>query len=388
MRFAGLFAGIGGFELGLSRAGHHTELLCEIDDAAQAVLAARFPGIRIASDVRELRRLPRDVDAICAGFPCQDLSQAGKTAGIDGARSGLVSEVFRLLETHDVPTVVLENVPFMLQLARGDAMRRIASRFEELGYLWAWRVVDAYGFGLPQRRERVLMVASRGLDPADVLLAEDKPLKRRETALGKYAHGFYWTEGVRGLGWAVDSIPTLKVGSSVGIPAPPAMLMRDGVVIKPEIRDAERLQGFDGDWTKPAEEHHRASRRWTLVGNAVSVRVAEWIGTRLGQPLKYDPARDGRFPSAGILPKAARFDGGRRYSVEISTDPLGLAPPHLHRFLQHPGTPLSARATGGFLSRTMRSQLRFPGGFLDALRAHHDRMLRLEQQFFGERRFA
>jgi DNA (cytosine-5)-methyltransferase 1 len=388
MRFAGLFAGIGGFEVGLSRAGHRTELLCEIDDAAKAVLAARFPGVRLASDIRELRRLPRKIDAICAGFPCQDLSQAGKTAGIDGARSGLVSEVFRLLETHDVPTVVLENVPFMLQLARGDAMRRIASRFEELGYLWAWRVVDAYGFGLPQRRERVLMVASRALDPADVLLAEDNPLKRRETALGKYAHGFYWTEGVRGLGWAVDSIPTLKVGSSVGIPAPPAMLMRDGVVTKPEIRDAERLQGFDADWTKPAEQVQRASRRWTLVGNAVSVRVAEWVGSRLRAPVDYDRSRDRTFPSIGLLPKAGRFDGTKRFAVEISTDPIGIQPPHLHTFLEHAGTPLSARATGGFLSRTNRSQLRFPAGFLDALRTHHDRMVRLDGQFFGERSVA
>lgn len=382
MKFAGLFAGIGGFELGLSRAGHRTELLCEIDEAAKAVLAARFPDIPLASDIRELRHLPRDVDAICAGFPCQDLSQAGKTAGIDGARSGLVSEVFRLLETHDVPTVVLENVPFMLQLARGDAMRRIASRFEELGYRWAWRVVDAYGFGLPQRRERVVMVASRAFDPADVLLAEDKPLKRRETALGKYAHGFYWTEGIRGLGWAVDSIPTLKVGSSVGIPAPPAILTRDGVVVKPDIRDAERLQGFDADWTRPAEAVVRASRRWTLVGNAVAVNVAEWIGKRLEHPLDYDRDRDRPFPETGLLPKAARFDGARRHAVDVSTDPVGNTPPHLHEFLRHPGAPLSARATSGFLARTKRSSLRFPPGFLEFLSAHHQRMLH-QDQFIG-----
>lgn len=382
MKFAGLFAGIGGFEFGLSRSGHHTELLCEIDDAAKAVLAARFPGVRLASDIRELRHLPRNVDAICAGFPCQDLSQAGKTAGIDGARSGLVSEVFRLLETHDIPTVVLENVPFMLQLARGDAMRRIAGRFEELGYQWAWRVVDAYGFGLPQRRERVVMVASRALNPADVLLAEDNPLKRRQTQLGKYAHGFYWTEGIRGLGWAVDSVPTLKVGSSVGIPAPPAILTRDGIVVKPDIRDAERLQGFAADWTKPAEETVRASRRWTLVGNAVAVPVAEWVGSRLREPLDYDRARDRPFPSVGLLPKSARFDGTRRHAIDISTDPVGTPPRHLHEFLLHPGAPLSARATGGFLSRTKKSSLRFPPGFLESLSAHHERMVH-HDRFFG-----
>src|SRR6266498_736755 len=83
---AGLFAGIGGIELGLSRSGHETDLLCEIDAAAGAVLEQRFPRIKRAADVRELGSLPRKVEIIAAGFPCQDLSQAGRTAGITGSR--------------------------------------------------------------------------------------------------------------------------------------------------------------------------------------------------------------------------------------------------------------------------------------------------------------
>lgn len=103
LRIAGLFAGVGGLELGFQRAGHEALMLCEIDEPAKAVLHARFPSVPLEHDVCALKSLPRDVDLVAAGFPCQDLSQAGKTAGIEGARSGLVGEVFRLLEKKRTP---------------------------------------------------------------------------------------------------------------------------------------------------------------------------------------------------------------------------------------------------------------------------------------------
>lgn len=116
-RVAGLFAGVGGLERGLHRAGHETLLLCENDAAATAVLSTRFAGIPLHQDVCSLNTLPRGATLVVAGFPCQDLSQAGMTAGISGSRSGLIGEVFRLLKTHRTPWLLLENVPFMLQLS-------------------------------------------------------------------------------------------------------------------------------------------------------------------------------------------------------------------------------------------------------------------------------
>ncbi len=80
---AGLFAGIGGIELGFHRAGHEPKLLCEIDPGALSVLQHRFPDVPLAKDVRAIKALPQ-VDIVTAGFPCQDLSQAGRTAGIGG----------------------------------------------------------------------------------------------------------------------------------------------------------------------------------------------------------------------------------------------------------------------------------------------------------------
>lgn len=370
VKVAGLFAGIGGFEHGLATAGHQTVLLCEIWKPARAVLADNMPDVPCASDVCELKTLPSEVDLLVGGFPCQDLSQAGLTAGIEGKRSGLVGEVFRLLDQRRVPWVVLENVPFMLQLNKGQAMRIVVEAFEARGYRWAYRVVNSLAF-LPQRRERVLIVATTtDVDPASVLLVDEAEPCLSETDLEKRAHGFYWTEGVRGLGWAPDAIPTLKNGSTVGIASPPAIMLPSGDVITPDIRDAERFQGFAENWTKAVADVGRASLRWSLVGNAVSVPVSNWLGQRLANPGSYVEARDGAMPVSGRWPKAARFDGDRRHAVCINAYPVWKARPALTTFLRHEGKPLSARATRGFLSRTERATLRFAAGFQDRLRDH------------------
>jgi DNA (cytosine-5)-methyltransferase 1 len=375
---AGLFAGIGGLERGLHRAGHRTVLLCENDPGATAVLAARFPKVPRHDDVTTLDCLPSSTTLVAAGFPCQDLSQAGQTAGIAGLRSGLVGEVFRLAEKHRMPWILLENVPFMLQLGRGRAMDHITGALERLGYHWAYRVIDARALGRPQRRRRVYILASLTADPRNVLFADEAgPVpESKDNESQKKACGFYWTEGIRGLGWAVDAIPTLKGGSTVGIPSPPAILLPTGEVVMPDLRDAERLQGFPSDWTQPAEAVGRTGRRWRLVGNAVSVPAAEWIGRRLAAP---GPLLD--FPVKPIRgapwPTAAWNVGRGRVAVEASEWPVRRPYQSLSEFLKHPARPLSVKATRGFLERTERSCLIFPPGFLDALRAHEIRMAKV-----------
>ena len=375
-QIVGLFAGIGGLERGLGRSGHETLLLCENEPAAMAVLSKRFPEISLHDDVRTLKALPRQTTLVVAGFPCQDLSQAGATKGIAGARSGLVGEVFRLIENHRTPWVLLENVPFMLQLGRGEAMNVITSAFESLGYRWAYRVVDARAFGRPQRRRRVYFVASRVGDPRTILFADEAgPVAEPELNGHPVACGFYWTEGTRGLGWAVDSVPTLKGGSAIGIPSPPAILMPDGRVVTPHICDAERLQGFPADWTKPAEAVAKRSSRWKLVGNAVSVPAAAWIGHRFAHP-----GRVKDFELVALIrhrqwPVAAWNVGEGRVRVSASEWPKRLKLTPLDAFLKHDPQLLSVKATSGFLARTRVAKLRFPPGLLAALEAHHGRMV-------------
>jgi len=333
------------------------------------VLAHRFDGIPNAGDVGNLKSLPSNVDLVAAGFPCQDLSQAGKTAGIRGTKSGLVGNVFRLIDRKRPNWVLLENVSFMLRLDGGSAMAHLVSEFEGRGYRWAYRVVNSLAF-LPHRRERVFFLASREGNPEDVLLVDEAEPVVLETLLTSHAHGFYWTEGTRGLGWGPDCVPTLKNGSTVGIPSPPAILLTNGEIVTPDIRDAERLQGLPPSWTKPAEAVGRASMRWSLVGNAVTKPVAAWIGRRLNAPKDYDRTRDGPVLTGPHWPKSARSDGRVRREVNISAFPVWRRRKPLESFLQYDPHLLSARATAGFLSRIEKSSLRFVPGFKERVRSH------------------
>jgi DNA (cytosine-5)-methyltransferase 1 len=372
----GLFAGIGGIELGLHRSGYVTELLCEIDRSAQAVLRTRFPHVLLEPDVRKMTSLPK-VELVAAGFPCQDLSQAGKTAGIAGRQSSIVASVFRLLRRpSSAPRwLLLENVPFMLQLQRGRAMRFLVDELEALGFMWAYRVIDTRAFGLPQRRQRVLLLASRTEDPRSVLFhgSEHEP---SPPDLEKVACGFYWTEGFTGLGWAVDAVPTLKAGSTIGIPSPPAIRMPlDRSIVTPDIRDAERLQGFPPDWTLPATDvSARAGVRWKLVGNAVSVPLAEWLGQRLHCPVQHDEQSDRLLTKAAQWPRAAWGMKGKAYRVDVSMWPVRQGYQHLGEFLEYPTKLLSERATAGFLRRIRASTLRFAKGFKRDIANHLKRM--------------
>jgi DNA (cytosine-5)-methyltransferase 1 len=368
----GLFAGIGGIEEGLRQAGHQTIALCEKDEAARAVLKAHFSLNEIDEDISKLEELP-EAGICAAGFPCQDLSQAGRTAGIRGQNSRLIGKVLGLLEHSPAPRWLwLENVPFMLALDGGSGMDWLASKLEGLGYTWAYRIVDTRSFGVPQRRRRVLILASKEADPRVPLLAQDAGHRSRPSPYAHLPQGFYWTEGNTGLGLVIGAIPTLKGGSGLGIPSPPAIwrrLERDFVI--PHIRDAERLQGFAADWTQAAEDAGFARRRWKLVGNAVSVPVARWLGERLRVEGRWDggeePFEEWKLSRRDRWPDAAWGRKGERFGVDVSDHPVQEEMVWLDDFLQHQPTPLSVRAAAGFYDRLTRSSLNYTQGFANDL---------------------
>lgn len=370
---AGLFAGVGGIELGLEHAGFETRFLCEWLPEARAVLERRFINAELCEDVNALVANPRyrlpDVDLVSAGFPCQDLSQCGRTAGIRGERSGLVDALLELLSRRKRGPrwLLLENVPFMLRLDRGLAMTHLTGCLEQLGFAWAYRVVDARSFGLPQRRERVVLLASRTEDPRSILFADEAGSNAPEEAEDDRPCGFYWTEGNRGLGWAYDSVPTLKAGSTVGIPSPPAIwLPAYDRFVAPRIDDAEAMQGFPRDWTSFAHTRPRLHDRlrWRLVGNAVPVPIAKWVGERIQRAGSFAASESRRLHPSEAWPTAAWGSAGARFVVDRSTWPVstrwsGLAARYGadgRRLLDRPG--LSARAASGFLGRIKRSPLR------------------------------
>jgi DNA (cytosine-5)-methyltransferase 1 len=147
--------------------------------------------------------------------------------------------------------------------------------------------------------------------------------------------------------------------------------------VVPEIRDAERLQGFPADWTLPAADLRRGRNgsRWRLVGNAVSVPVSAWLGQALREGgSHYDGSRDVLVEGEQPWPKAAWGRKGKVYRAQVSQWPRHDAYQHLSDFLWFEKLPLSQRATAGFLSRAEASTLRFPQGFLDAVARHLQRV--------------
>lgn len=383
MRMAGLFAGIGGIELGFKQAlgdDVQTELLCEWWEPAKAVLQVRFPGVDLHPDVRELRTLPSGLDVLAAGFPCTDLSQAGRTAGIGGTQSGLVGHVFDALRLAQIsnqrlPYLLVENVPNMLALDKGKAMAYLVREMESLGYRWAYRVVDTRFTGLPQRRRRVILLASTTHDPRDVLFAEDAG-ERDAADIADDAFGFYWTEGRGGLGWAPDAVPTLKGGSTIGIPSPPAIWVPDAELhrrfVTPSVEDAEALQGFARGWTAVTDVPLKNGPRWKLVGNAVTTRVARWVAESLANPGGMQ-AESAEWAPAGAWPRAAWGEGGKVHKVDVSEFPRLAAYEHLASVVSlDEAAPLSDRAINGFRSRLNRGNLGRHVGFREDVDAYAD----------------
>lgn len=380
-----LFGGVGGLELGLGRAGHKVSLFCECDPEASSVLARRFPGIGIMPDVRKVEELSEAIskrsDLLTAGFPCTDLSQAGTTKGFEGGRSSLIKDTIELIRLRKFENVLLENVPNWRQLHKGAYMRWVVEQLEVLGYRWAYRTIDTRAFGLPQRRLRLFLFACRSGDPREALFHGDAPIDERTYPLAEAAHGFYWTEGRTGLGWGENCVPTLKGGSAVSIPSPPAILLKDGAVVTPDIRDCERLQGFPADWTNSTERSDvvgggpfKQRRRWLLVGNAINVEVAHWLGEQLRarRPVEIDEGVE--LSTDAPFPRAAWFDGTTRRSVALGSWPVARPAQPLEDFLEFPGQPLSLRATNGFHQRILASTLRFKPGFVKAIADHLERM--------------
>ena len=181
MRVLDLFAGIGGFTLGLERAGFETAAFCEIDPYAQKVLAKHWPGVPIYDDVRTItaERLASDgigVDVITGGFPCQDISTAGKQAGIqDGTRSGLWSECARLLGELRPRYAIFENVTNLLNGERGAWFKRVLWDISKVGYDAEWHCIPASELGAHHHRDRIWIIAYPNSRP---VREQSKRLKR------------------------------------------------------------------------------------------------------------------------------------------------------------------------------------------------------------------
>jgi DNA (cytosine-5)-methyltransferase 1 len=299
----GAFAGIGGFELAAETVGgYRTTAMIEIDARCQELLRRRFPEeIALFGDIRDVRGEELgDVDVLVGGFPCQDISIAGLRAGLRGERSGLFWEFVRLVDETAPRWVLIENVVGLLSSGGRRDMGAVLGALAERGFGYAYRVLDARGFGLPQRRRRVFIVGRAGgspVGPAQVLAlghgGERDPVTSRGQGHGAAApaaggpggSGAYrcpaclrMREGGPGGGKGPlvfpDHSATLATGNDQVLFQPYA----DGwSVRKLTPTECERLQGFPDGWTEGFPD----TVRYRMLGNAVAVPVAEWIFRRM-----------------------------------------------------------------------------------------------------------
>jgi len=203
-----LFAGVGGFDLAMERNGVEVVANVEIDKQCQKVLAKHFPKAKQFSDITDVKGsdligagFEPSRGIITGGFPCQDLSVAGKRAGLVGERSGLFWEIARLIEETKTEWFILENVPGLLTSNKGQDFGVVIGTMADIGYSLAWRVLDAQHFGVPQRRRRVFIVGRRtgdGLSSAEVLFKSEG--LRRNTTQSKQARQDTATSTARSFG--------------------------------------------------------------------------------------------------------------------------------------------------------------------------------------------
>ena len=349
MRVGSLFSGVGGFDLGLEQAGHQVCWQCEADEWRRRVLASHWPGVRCWPDVcalgiderrpgsdadEELRETAgqqrhewwpaEPVDLICGGFPCQDLSVAGRRAGLlAGERSSLFFECARVADELLRPGgwLLLENVPGLLSSNGGRDYAVLLATLAGLGFHdIAWRVLDSRFFGVAQRRRRVFILArrARGERSRAVLLEPEggggdlaprgeagprvaatltrgtargrgvnPPGRRQEddvnivvgTLQSQGKSGGWWVDAEGAAGGQLIGALTRGTGNYDDQDTTRIQVASQGVRRLTPV-ECERLQGFPDQWTA-LDGKAPDSRRYAAMGDAVTVNVARWIGQRL-----------------------------------------------------------------------------------------------------------
>lgn len=380
LRAVSVFTGAAGLDSGLGQAGIDTVQMCESWEPARRVLAEHYPTVPVAPDVKDFDP-DGAYDVLAAGFPCVDLSHAGGRLGIFGPQSGLVEHVFRIARTTSPAWIVLENVPNLLTLHKGRGIAWIVEQLELLGYNWAYRSVDSRTTGLPQRRRRVILVASLQQEAAGTILHEDEPqvpIPAESTARRYSAQpsGFYWTEGRTGLGFVPGAVPTIKGGSRLGTPSAPAIWFPEAEtgrrLILPSIEDGEELQGLPRGWTSPARVDGERDPRWKLVGNAVTSGIGRWIGQRLVAAPDPDNRAAAAHARPGTWPKAASGGPGKPVTASTASAwPVHNKAVTLGQVVDwRTAAPLSYRATRGFLSRIDEVDMQIDARFYADLESH------------------
>ena len=316
MKVASLFSGIGGFEKGILQAEPNTKVVfaSEFDPESKAKDINKQPARIIYNknfgeyshgDITKIdaTNVPNH-EILCGGFPCQDVSIAGKREGLCGAKSGLFYDIIRILREKQPKLVFLENVPGLLSSNKGWDFARVIIELEGVGYTCEWQILNSKDFGVPQNRRRVYIIGHlRGADtrPIFPITTNDKSIDDLQGQYtncltsryeGAQATGSYIIESE--LDAQITCHSTLPRSSKTGKGGTGHLQRNDGITycidaannvaveVNQRIRrltpiECERLQGFPDNWTEGISD----TNRYKCLGNAVTVNVIEFIAHRI-----------------------------------------------------------------------------------------------------------
>lgn len=312
MRYLSVCSGIEAASVAWKGLGWTPVAFSEVEPFPCTVLTKRFPDVPNVGDMTRIdgRKFRGTVDLLVGGTPCQGFSVAGKRGGLSDIRSGLAMHFVRLVSEIKPGWIVWENVPGAFSTASGRDFGAFVRALDECGYHFAWRVLDAQYFGVPQRRRRIFLVGHSAdwRHPAAVLF-EPGCLRRDTPTGGKKRQDVTWAlTGCLGAGGADDNraqagfyIPGVvsreqgsenddrKCASLTTRPYADNDAQESRLVIScPGVRrltplECERLQGFPDGWTDVLHEGRPASdsARYKALGNSMAVPVMRWIGERI-----------------------------------------------------------------------------------------------------------
>ena len=305
MKFFSCFSGIEAASVAFDPLGFECVGFSEIDPFCCELLKTRFPTVRNYGDIEQYKQWdiePGATRLLCGGSPCQSYSLAGNREGLEDPRGNLALVYFGFLERLRPRWLLLENVPGILSSNGGRDFGTLLGKLARLGYGFAYAILDAQNFSVPQRRKRVFLVGhSRGdwRRPASVLF-------NRESVFGSLEAGEIQGEGTsaetsgstrkRDVVGALTASPKNHAGSYTGQDAYqnkliPVRTPNHSVALGSSVRrltprECERLQGFPDDWTKIAYRGRTADKcadapRYHALGNSWAVPVVRWIGERI-----------------------------------------------------------------------------------------------------------
>ena len=293
LRVLDIFSGIGGFSLGLERAGMRTSAFAEIDPYCRAVLKKHWPGVKIYEDVKDvtasgLRNDVGQIDVVAGGFPCQDISYAGRGEGLSGARSGLWWQFHGIIGEVRPRYAIIENVSAL----RSRGLDVVLGSLAEIGYDAEWHCLPAAAVGAPHRRDRIWIIAYAAPNDDRLRARVARERQKPEFGNGDFAHAVADADVVDGLhvdhingDGLVDGIETGERGANLadagaaGSPPPEQEIVLSARRWQEGRAAAERgWWRVEPDVGRVAHGVPRRVDRLKSLGNAVVPQIPEIIG--------------------------------------------------------------------------------------------------------------